>query len=69
MRGTREIEEGEKSPWIRLATVLLTPWLGLSLLCPGGSSPPPFYQFSQEAQSQGQDAVGTMGLLGHGTIL
>lgn len=51
----REIEEGEN--------------LGLSLLCPGSSSPLPFRQFSQEAQSQGQDTAGTVGLLGHGPLL
>lgn len=53
-----------ESPWIRLATVLLTPWLALSLLCPERSSLPSFYQFRLEAQSQGLDTAGTVGLLG-----
>lgn len=53
------------SAWIIPPTVLLTPQLGLSLLCPGYSSSPLFTHSANRPSPRGQDAFGQVGLLGH----
>lgn len=56
------------SAWIIPPTVLLTPQLGLSLLCPGCSSSPLFTHSANRPSPRGQDAFGQVGLLGHDAI-
>lgn len=45
--GKGEVEEGEKD-------FPLTPWLGLSLLCPGNSSSPPFTHPARRTSPRGR---------------